>query len=153
MLLLLTGKLPQGKIFADLFGQLLPVAFRVSIGLELTGALPVGICEDGLKIGQEVMMLLPLTQQQPKRVEHVLLVLYTIFELSFLDFWILSYAVYYGNLLVDLLSDGPIVLREVVDQIFAGVADALAPKSAYCGHFGVEFELFLGFEDYLFQEV
>lgn len=84
------------------------------------------------------MMLLPFTQQQSKRIEHVLLIFNTIFELSLLDLWILSYAVYNGYLLVDFLSDGPIVLREIIDEVFAGMADALAPKSADCCHFWVE---------------
>ena len=45
------------------------------------------------------------------------------------------------------------MLWKIVNETFAGVNQTLAPESVDCGHFGVQFKLFFGFEDNFLQEV
>ena len=118
MLLLLRRQLPQRKVLADLLRQFLPVALSISVCLRFAAPLPVCIREDGLKVGEEVVMTLPLTQQQPQRVEHILLSLYPILKLTLFYLRVFSHAVDHRYLLFDLFSNQPVVLRKVVNQTF-----------------------------------
>lgn len=153
VLLLLRRQFPQRKVLADLLYQFLPVALGVRVGFVLARPLPVRAREDRLEVAQVVMVLLPLAQQLPQGVQHVLLVLDPQPELSLLHLGVFADAVDHCDFLVDLCSDGPVVLGEVVDEPFAGVPHALPPEAADGGHFEVEFELLFGLEDNFFEEV
>jgi len=153
MLLLLRGQLPQRKIFAYLLRQLLPVTLRVRVGLGLAASLPVGICENRLEICQKIVMPLPFSKQQSQRVKHILFILYSIFEFSLLYLRILPDAVDDRNLLVNLFSNQPVMLREVIDQAFTGMTGRLPPKTRHCRHLKIQLHLLLRLKHYLLQKV
>lgn len=153
MLLLLRGQLPQRKIFTYLLRQLLPVTLCVSVGLGLAASLPVGIRKDRLKISQKIMMSLPFSKQQSQGIKHILLILYSIFEFSLLYLGILSDAVDDSNLLVNLFSNQPVMLREVIDQALTRMTSRLHPKTRHCRHLRIQLHLLLRLKHYLLQKV
>jgi hypothetical protein len=101
-----------------LLGEFLPAALSISIGLKFTGSFPIWIGEDGLKVSEKVVMLLPFVEKGFQCIKHVLFVIHSIFELPFFNFRIFSHTIDNSYLLVNFLSNNPIMLREVVDQTF-----------------------------------